>query len=153
MADIEIRELREGDCEALDAGLRLADRDEITAMSGPDTLATIRRSTKRSTLLAVALVDGELACIFGLVPRCLLTGSGAPWMLGTNLLDQHSRSLMRRCRGYISAMQNECSHLENYVDARNARSIRWLQRLGFTVHAPQPMGVARLPFHRFDLGA
>ena len=35
------------------------------------------------------------------------------------------------------------------VDARNAVAIRWLGWLGFTLGAPQPMGVRGLPFIPF----
>lgn len=149
--EIEIRELRDGDIEHLNTYLRAADRAEITASSGPDTLATIRRSVDRSTMLAVATVDGDLACIFGLVPTSILTGTGAPWMLGTDVLDANSRSLMRMCRGYIGAMLAECPHLENAVDVRNERSVRWLKRLGFAICEVRPVGLDRMPFYRFEM--
>jgi hypothetical protein len=87
------------------------------------------------------------------VPRCLLSGSGAPWMLGTDVLDRNSRSLMRLAPGYISVLQNEFSHLENFVDARNARSIRWLRRLGFSIREPRRMGLSDVTFYRFEMGA
>lgn len=153
MPEVELRELRDGDLEHLNANLRAADREEITASGGPDTLATLRTSTRRSTLLAVATVDGELACIFGLVPTSLLGGSGAPWMLGTDVLDRNSRSLMRRCRGYIQGMLTECSHLENHVDARNVRAIRWLKHLGFSFRETRLTGEQRVPFYRFEMRA
>jgi hypothetical protein len=40
--------------------------------------------------------------------------------------------------------------LFNYVDARNLRSIAWLQHIGFQVFEPQPYGLEGLPFHRFE---
>jgi RimJ/RimL family protein N-acetyltransferase len=50
-------------------------------------------------------------------------------------------------------LQNEFSHLENFVDARNARSIRWLRRLGFSIREPRRMGLSDVTFYRFEMGA
>jgi hypothetical protein len=41
--------------------------------------------------------------------------------------------------------------MRNYVDARHARSIRWLKWLGFTIEEARPMGFAGLPFHPFGM--
>jgi hypothetical protein len=39
--------------------------------------------------------------------------------------------------------------LENVVDARNTKSIRWLRRMGFEVLPAAPLGVEGRPFHLF----
>lgn len=41
--------------------------------------------------------------------------------------------------------------LTNYVDARNAVSIRWLRWLGFEIEPAAPFGIHGLPFHRFSM--
>ena len=41
--------------------------------------------------------------------------------------------------------------LVNWVDDRNTCAIRWLKWMGFTIHEPEPYGVANLPFRRFDM--
>ncbi len=43
-------------------------------------------------------------------------------------------------------------HLQNYVDARNEISIRWLKWLGFRFDPkPVPYGIWGLPFLRFQM--
>lgn len=151
VADVRIRPAEPGDCDALAANLRAADHDEILASSGEAPLYIIRESVKQTPKTYTVFIDGELACLFGMAPLGLLGRQGAPWLLGTPVLDRHPSVLMRYCLPYIAEMLESRSHLFNYVDARNVRSIRWLKRLGFKFHPAQPYGVAGLPFHRFEL--
>lgn len=83
----------------------------------------------------------------------MLAGQGSPWLLGTTLLDQLPGHLTRSAKTYLSQMQDQYPHLMNYVDARNVRSVRWLRRIGFTVHPAAPYGFAGLPFHLFEMKA
>lgn len=115
-----------------------------------DALAeSVLRSTKAWTWTA----DGEPIAIFGVAPVALLGGIGAPWLLGTDRVPRFPRVLVREGRRYVAEMLGLFPHLVNYVDARNVVSVRWLARLGFKVHEPQPYGAAGLPFHRFEMRA
>lgn len=149
--EVEVRPLRAGDVEALLEGMRQADREEVTAASGSVEHALLE-GVRNSNWVQAATIDGGLACIFGCAPLDGLLGRrGVPWMLGTDLLDRHPSALMRHCRGYVAGMTDTYPHLLNFVDARNTRSIRWLKRLGFTVHPATPYGVQQLPFHLFEM--
>jgi hypothetical protein len=97
-------------------------------------------------------VDGQVACIFGVVPINYLAGQGAPWLLGTPLIDRYRGAFIRRNRTYIARMLAVFPTLLNVVDARNVKSIAWLQHMGFTICPPMPLGVAGLPFHPFVMG-
>jgi hypothetical protein len=44
-------------------------------------------------------------------------------------------------------------HLINFVHAENRTSVRWLRRLGFTVHPVMPYGRLGEPFHPFEMRA
>lgn len=150
--EVVVRPLRTGDLDALLAGLRQADRDEVIAASGDDIASVLRDSVRSSTMVWVAEIGGELACIFGCAPLDGLLGTrAAPWMLGTDVLDRHPSALMKRCRGYVADMIRQYPHLLNFVDVRNVRSIRWLKRLGFTFYDAMPYGKAGLPFHLFEM--
>jgi len=83
----------------------------------------------------------------------MLTGLGSPWMLGTPELDRHSRVLVRRTPEYIGRMLNAFPHLVNFVHAKNTTSVRWLRRLGFTLHDARPYGALGEPFHFFEMRA
>jgi hypothetical protein len=43
--------------------------------------------------------------------------------------------------------------LVNFVHAENTTSVRWLRRLGFTVHEAQAFGALGEPFHPFEMRA
>lgn len=151
MADIKIRLTIRGDAEILAANLRDADMAELQAAGFDEALYPIRQSVMRSTMCWTALVDGELACIFGVTWSGPDTGS--PWMLGTPVVDRHSRVLVRRTPHYIAFMLQAFSNLRNFVHAENIASVRWLRRMGFTLAEPQPYGPRGALFHPFEMRA
>lgn len=153
MVDVAVVPVEDWHIAALVADMRQADIDEVTAATGGDLGQIVRDSVAASVGPRTALIDGEVACIFGVAPLAGLLGDvGAPWMLGTTVLDRHPGALMRRCRGYVAEMAARYPRLVNFVDVRNTRSVRWLKRLGFVFHPAAPYGAAGLPFHRFEMG-
>lgn len=153
MADVLIRPTEPGDVELLIANLRPADLAECQAYGRPDIGAGIRASAKRSMLCWSGFIDGELAAILGAAPIDMLAGIGSPWMLGTPVLDRHQRVLVRSTPTYISEMLKAFPHLVNFVHAKNTTSVRWLRRLGFTLHEAVPFGPLGEPFHPFEMRA
>ena len=149
--DIEIRLATSDDVEQLIADLREADRQELIA-SGEDPEDAIRRSVCDSVWTVAVRIDGKLAAITGLAPINGLLGSQAsPWMLGTPHVDKYPSVLVKVGRLYSGAMLEQYPHLLNFVDARNTRSIRWLKRLGFTIHPAHVFGGRAHPFHLFEM--
>lgn len=133
--------------------LRTADRRELEAAHGPDIGPVIDRALAASVDAWAATASGRLLALFGVAPIDLLAGLGAPWLLGTDGLDRRARDLVRIGRAYVAAVRDSFPCLVNFVDARNAASIRWLQRIGFSVAAePQPLGRNGEAFRRFWLG-
>lgn len=153
MADVLIRPTEPGDAARLFANLRASDLAECRAYGHPGIAASIESSVNRSVLCWTGLVDGELAAIIGVAPVNMLTGVGSPWMLGTPVLDRHQRVLVRMTPEYISRMLKAFPHLVNYVHAKNTTSVRWLRRLGFTLHEAVPYGPLGEPFHPFEMRA
>ena len=92
------------------------------------------------------LVDGEPVAVFGVTPPAMLGGAAIPWLVGSVHLNP--RLLLRPAREVLDGWDFE--HLENWVDARNTKAVRWLRWLGFTIHPAGPYGVMGLPFHRFE---
>jgi hypothetical protein len=148
---VEFRLATLADAAVLERTLRPTDRAEVIAASGPDVLRTLEQSIRLSTDCWAAEIDGELIALLGVAPVSLLSGIGSIWLLGTPRMTR-VRSLTRFARDYLRLiLTTEYPVLMNYVDARNTRSIRWLKRLGFTVHAAEPYGAAGLPFHKFEM--
>ena len=154
MVDVVIRAPEPGDADALVANLRPADIAECEALLGPGRERwALEQSMQRSPLCWVGCADGEVACIFGVSPLSLVGGQGAPWLLGTPLVERHRGAFIRRNPAYIARMLAAFPHLLNIVDARNIKSIAWLRKLGFTIHPTMPAGVSGMPFHPFSMEA
>lgn len=149
MVDVLIRPTEPGDVDILFANLRDSDRIECEAY-GEDIHELIRSSVARSLLCWTGLADGELGAVMGVTAHDTLAGIGTPWMLGTPVLDRHSRILVRKTPEYIARMLAAFPHLTNFVHAKNTTSVRWLRRLGFTLHEAEPFGPFGEPFHRFE---
>lgn len=147
-AEIVVRGVLPGDAEELFANLRAADRAELLAAGVPDILQCIKDCPRGARLAFTATVDGKVGCMLGVTPVSLLGNTGVPWMLGTDLVTQYRGALGRRVGKYIRMMLDEFDILRNYVHAENEVAVRWLQRVGFTLHAPVtlPSGAVFYPF-------
>jgi RimJ/RimL family protein N-acetyltransferase len=148
---VEIRPATAADALAL--VLRRADREEVEALTGRDPHEALVASVERSAAAWAGLADGELVCLFGIVPMTLVGVTGIPWLLGAESVTRYGRPFLRRNRAWLREMLREFPVLRNVVDARNTVSIRWLEWLGFTLGAPQPMGARGLPFIPFEMRA
>lgn len=133
--------------------MRPLDRQELIAASGGDLVYTLEQSIHISFGCAAAFnTRDDLLCLLGVAPVDLMGDLGVIWLVGTTALDRHPLDMHRNALRYIRHVRQFYPRLFNYVDARNAPSIRWLSRLGFTIDPPVPFGVQGRPFHRFHLG-
>jgi len=127
--------------------LRAADCDELVALSEQTPEQVLTQSFHMSRLAWTGKINGTPVCMFGVVK--IDDGYGRPWMVGTDLLDLHEITFLRRCKAQVETMQSCFGRLENYVDVRNVRAICWLSWLGFSFQAPEPVGRFALPFMKF----
>ena len=148
---VEIREADWIDLILLVPRLRKADVTECEALFGKGSVSKIASDTfTHSTMRFAVVVDKVVIALFGMTVHSMLGGVGHPWMFGSVAIEKHlRRALDEDGPLYISDMLRLCPRLENVVDSRNLKSIRWLQRMGFTVKPAVPMGVAGTPFHPF----
>ena len=150
---VEIRDTTVHDVAVLSTRMRASDRREVAAYGHTDVMRAVTRSVANSVLCWSAVVDGELAAILGVAPLSVMGGIGSPWMLGTDVLTRNSRVLVRTTPEYIGRMLVAFPHLLNFVHAENTTSVRWLRRLGFTLHPAAPFGERGAPFHKFEMRA
>ncbi|WP_027859251.1 hypothetical protein [Marinobacterium jannaschii] len=150
MRDVKIIQAILGHAEHIAAHMRIADINEIWAASLSTPEESLIKGIKRSTPAMTGLVDGRPVAMFGVAPMSVMTGVGAPWLLGTDEVDQVSLSFLKHSRAMVTQWKQDHALLYNYVDARNAASIRWLKWLGFTIQEARPYGALQLPFHRFE---
>jgi len=153
VAEVKIIDAEKSHCVAVALQIRHTDRDEVAASCGLEPMEALLSSLDRSTHCWAAMEGSEPVAIFGVGAVSLMSDEGAPWMLAVEGVERLSRHLVTLGRAYVPEMLNLHPRLANHVDARNAASIRWLSRLGFTIDPPAPFGLAGLPFHRFTMEA
>lgn len=151
---VDVREVEGRDIDDLISNLRHCDyielRDSPSPLSVPEV---IHESVEMSTYCRTLTFDGELGCIFGVTPINVLSGLGAPWMLGTDLVERNAGAFIRVNRKYIGKIHDLYPKLINFVDVRNTTSIRWLKKMGFTfLDEPLPIGRNGHPFYQFTMG-
>jgi hypothetical protein len=151
VAEYHVRPATDADAVVMAPRLRPDDVAEIYAASGRVPEVSLVDGINRSTEAWTGLVDDDVACMWGVGPLNLLAGRGCPWLLGTHLVEAHAGAFLRCSRLCLRQMFTTYESLENFVDARNRLSIRWLRWLGFTIAPAQPHGFLRLPFHHFSM--
>lgn len=140
------------DVSEIGCNLRTADRIELERTTGSADFTAIAAECVARSPESYIAVDpaGKAVALFGCAPLgALVSGYGAPWLLGTPRLERQARALMFLSRNYISKWRGIYPALVNFVDAENELSIKYLSALGFTLDAPVPHGAQGTPFRRF----
>lgn len=133
--------------------LREAEAREVMDSDGLTPEQALIREVERSSSAWSWIVDGEVACMFGIVTRQLVDDSAYPWFLTTPLVEKHAIQFARSCKGLLPELLSIHPKLIGMVDARYVLSVRWLTWLGARISEPEPYGVAGAPFRRFEIGA
>lgn len=152
---VEIRPVEPGDVEQMVREMRAVDRVEARALGFDDIERGLRESIANSHFARTALINGRLLAIGGCgrhPQSTALAPAAVPWLVGTDALTRYPGVLQREARRYIAAMLEVYPHLTNVVHAENRVAIRWLKRLGFTIHPPVRVPTGAL-FHPFDMRA
>lgn len=135
---------------AMAPNLRKEDREELEAI-GISALEGLLESVKIPGMAYTWIVDEKPICMFGCSHPEIISDIGMPWLLASQEIENHTIAFMRHYAVFMDRAKELYSFLENYIDARQVSTIRWLKRCGFTIHKAQPYGIMGLPFHRFTL--
>jgi hypothetical protein len=119
------------------SNLRPEDRDEIEAMSGLDPLVSLTASVMASDMCWVIFENDTPITVFGCGPSGH-PDSGIVWMMGTPRMDEVSMRLGRISLYCLQLMHSKYACLWNYIDARNGKSMRWLDWCGFELLEAHP---------------
>lgn len=139
-ADIKIIPARRAHIGTIAKRMRKADRDEVAAASRLSPRKALEYSLERSAHAWTAVVNGRPEVMFGVGDLNILAGVGSPWLLGTDAVEVHARDFLRVSRELMPQLLARYQVLRNFVDARNAVSIRWLEWLGFRLLDPVEIG-------------
>jgi hypothetical protein len=133
--------------------MREVEKREVRDACGRQPAAALIFELDRSSVAWAWIVNGEVACMFGIVAPTLLDSVSYPWFLTTPLVETHARQFARACKTLLPELLEAHPRLVGMVDSRHTLSVRWLQWLGARIGPAMQWGVAGAPFHHFELGA
>lgn len=151
MTTVESIIATEEHCALVASRVRESDRDEIWAAARIGPYEAMTKGVLYSSRAWAGIINGDTVCVFGVCPESIVSTTGTPWMIGTDLIERHQFAFVRHCRPRVREMLTMYDRLVNYVDDRNRLAIRWLRWLGFEIGSPQPYGYYGLPFRRFEM--
>lgn len=96
--------------------------------------------------------DGPV-CMWGLSKGSSLIGGASAWLMTSSLIDKYSRHFLRDVKPYIKALGEQYGYVENYIDSRHERALRFFQWLGFEINKENGMliGPQNIPFYKVCL--
>ncbi len=127
--------------------LRRADVEEIIASCGLSPRLAVAFSMATADPGWAVELEGRTLAVFGASPAG--GGVGRPWLVGTDELEDYPVAFFRVSREIVEDMSAKYDLLENWTDARNTLSLRWLEWVGFTLEPPEAFGPQGRLFHRF----
>lgn len=145
-----VRKATVEDAYALQGRLRKQDYDEVWAAHGHNPDDVLVACAQFSSILWCVEIRDKVAAVFGVAPSVSEKGVGQPWLLGADAINIAPKEFIRWPKEILPVMHSLFPVLKNRVDARNATSIGWLRRVGFTIEAtPEPYGPFTVPFYVF----
>jgi hypothetical protein len=136
--------------------LRDKDRAAIEA-TGHSAKKALYRAFRNSIMVRTAFVGGEIAAMWGLGVSLRpgvspLSDLGVPWLHTSRAVERVPVTFLKVARHELAQMRKLRCRLESFVAADYPQAVRLLRKLGFTIEAPAPIGVAATQFHRFHMG-
>jgi hypothetical protein len=151
---VEIRAATFEDARELAPRLRPEEVAEVAASHGVPPLEALEESLRQSEEAWVALFDGQVACMWGVVPlyATFLGGrTGSVWLLTSDLVERYPKVFWRGCLFLLPQLFLRWDCLMNAIDVRHEKAIRWARRLGFPLLSPHPFGLEGQPFSLFSV--
>jgi hypothetical protein len=135
-------------CELMELSTRLKhdDVEELKAATGRTAEDVMTDIAANGYNAMGAYIDGRLEVVFGVNSVGYPEGMASVWMLSSDTLYQHAKTLMQMTRPWLDDQQAKHGMLFNFVDARATRSLNWLKRVGFDFTPIDSHGVFGLPF-------
>lgn len=149
---ISMRKATIDDALAVAALLRDEDAAEMVGLGYANATEGVVASVNDSVeAWLVESRSGEPLGLVGYAISNIITNDAHPWLVTTRHVEQHRMEFARASRQFVDLLRGEFAWLENWVDARYARCVGWLQWLGFDVEAATPIPPTQLYFRRFTM--
>lgn len=122
------------------ADIRLISQAIINSREAENSSAepVLIETVKASDVCIMALLNGEVACIFGFYIQNATLGHIYLWMFITDLAEKNELLFLRKSKEFIESLSQKYSYIYGHLDPRYCDSRRWLEWLGFEFHGPDP---------------
>lgn len=100
------------------------------AASIPHGDELLKRCVAHSVDIRYGYVDGECACIWGLIPPTLLSTSAYLWLLTTELVEKHKFLFVRHSQRWMEEILRTYPNIIGDFIPGEERSRKWLEWLG-----------------------
>lgn len=115
---------------------RLISSGEHVKLSGRDQ-EVFDRCLMNTETFYIGRYDGDLACIWGLIPPTLLSDNAYIWLYTTDMALRHQMALIRHSQIAMAKMLETYPRIIGHCVVEAERSIAWLRWLGATFGPPQ----------------
>lgn len=149
--EVEVNAVTEQDIDDLLANMREADVREVKASTKLPAGKALRISVRLAEEVYACRVNGELAAIYGVGKKTILSTDGVPWLLGTHVMEQYPVLTACKSRRTVRLWRLRYPYMRNFVHVENTLAITWLKWLGFELHEPIEYGVNGELFYPFDM--
>lgn len=149
---ISMRTATHDDALRVAALLRDEDAAELVGLGYATATEGVVASVRDS--VAAWLIEsksGEPLGLAGYAVSNIIATEAHPWLVTTRHVEQHRMEFARASVQFVDGMREDFALLENWVDARYARCVSWLQWLGFDVEPPVQVPPTQLYFRRFTM--
>lgn len=114
--------------------LNIIDMEELLGHSGlcPDTYTKdiLIHCFSLSDKCWVGRADGELACVWGLIPPTMMSEQAYLWLNTTDVVDDHTFVFVRMAQCYMEKMLEMFPTIVGHCAISQPRAKRWLQWMG-----------------------
>ena len=119
----------------------LIQRSPIAHIPGAEEV--LKECMWRSIEVRQGLVDGKVACAWGLIPPTVLSNTAYLWLLTTDIIAEHKFLFIRHSQRYIEEALKKYPTIIGDVIGHNPPARKWIQWLGGEFG---PMVAGRTPF-------
>jgi len=116
--------------DAIAIASRLRDRDRAVVERHGPVAEVICTEIEHSIMALTAILDGEIALLWGARTPTPLDDRAYLWMVGTPLIEQHPITFLRHSKRAMRYMASHFRQLYGEVELDYVASQRWLTWLG-----------------------
>jgi hypothetical protein len=109
----------------------------------PGAMRIMNDAVWRSVEIYEGRLDGEVACVWGMIPPTLLSDSAYMWLLTTDIIAEHKFLFIRYSQRWVEEALKQWPTIYGDVIADNRAAKRWLGFLGAEFGYPQG---GKIPF-------